>query len=116
MWRLVAYFAVLCLSQSVWADVPMPRGLFGDRKFMSLVEQGRSALERNEPAKAIVVLEDAYRYMPRPGLLYLLGRAALQENRPRAAVDLYRRYQEMMGGRIGLFSSLTSGGSRELLR
>lgn len=97
MWRLVAYFAVLCLSQSVWADVPMPRGLFGDRRFMSLVEQGRSALERNEPAKAIVVLEDAYRYMPRPGLLYLLGRAALQENRPRAAVDLYRRYQEMMG-------------------
>ena len=97
MWRFLAWFAVLCYSQLAWAELPTLRALTGDRKFTALVEQGRIALERNEPAKAIPALEEAYRYVQRPGLLYLLGRAALLENRQRAACDLYRRYIEQMG-------------------
>jgi hypothetical protein len=81
MWRFLAWFAVLCYSQLAWAELPTLRALTGDRKFTALVEQGRIALERNEPAKAIPALEEAYRYVQRPGLLYLLGRAALMENR-----------------------------------
>lgn len=97
MWRFLAWFAVLCYSQFAWADLPALRGLIGDHKQSALIEQGRQALQRNDPATAIAAFEDAYRYMPRPGLLYLLGRAALLEQRQRAALDLYRRYIEQTG-------------------
>lgn len=97
MWRFLAWFAVLCYSQLAWADLPALRGLIGDRKQTSLIEQGQKALLRNDPATAISAFEEAYRYTPRPGLLYLLGRAALQEKRQRAALDLYRRYIEQTG-------------------
>ncbi len=97
MWRFLVGMAVLLASQLAWADLPVLRGLGGDRKFTSLVDQGRQALEQNEPARAIPALEDAYRYMARPGVLFLLGRAALMEGRQRAAIDLYRRYIEQMG-------------------
>ncbi|HMU40951.1 MAG TPA: PEGA domain-containing protein [Pseudomonadota bacterium] len=104
MWRFPAFFAVLCLLQlfsvgSAVAQTELPalRGLVGDRKFSALLDQGQKALARNEPGPAIAALEDVYRYLPRPALLVLLGRAALLENRPRAAMDLYRRYIEQMG-------------------
>ncbi len=97
MWRFLAWFAVLCYSQLAWADLPVLRGPIGDRKQSALIEQGRQALLRNDGAAATAAFEDAYRYMPRPVLLYLLGRAALLEKRQRAAIDLYRRYIEQMG-------------------
>lgn len=101
MWRLLACLVVFGCSVltavPARAELPTLKGLFGDRKFSGLVEQGKLAIEHHESAKAIASLEEAYRYMPRPGLLYLLGRAALLENRQRSAIDLYRRYLELMG-------------------
>ena len=61
MWRFLAWFAVLCYSQLAWADLPALRGLIGDHKQSALIEQGRQALQRNDPATAIAAFEDAYR-------------------------------------------------------
>ena len=97
MWRFLAGIAVLFVSQLAWADLPALRSLAGDRKSTAMIDQGRQALENNDPARAILVLEDAYRYWPKPGILYLLGRAALLEGRTRSAIDLYRRYIEQVG-------------------
>lgn len=97
MWRFLCGIAVLLVSQLAWADLPALRGLTGERKLTQLIDQGRQALESNDPARAILALEEAYRVAPRTGILYLLGRAALMEGRQRAAIDLYRRYIEQMG-------------------
>lgn len=101
MWRYLAAFAVLCVVRlaPVAAQVePLTlRRLVGDNKFTALVEQGRSALSNKQPDRAVLAFEEAYRYMPRPVLLYYLARAAVAEGRTRAAIDLYRRYIEQMG-------------------
>jgi hypothetical protein len=60
----------------------------------TLLAQGREALAQKDAAAALKAFEDAYRYSAKPVLLYYLGKAAAEQQRPAAAIDLYRRYLE----------------------
>lgn len=54
--------------------------------------QSRTALGKGDAAATYRRAADSFRLVPSPDALYLLGRAALLENRPLEAQDLMRRY------------------------
>lgn len=59
-----------------------------------MFNRGREALGQKDLAGALKAFEDAYRYSPKPVLLYFLGKVAQEQQRSAAAFDLYRRYLE----------------------
>lgn len=59
-----------------------------------------TALGVGNPGHAEEILDRAFREDPDPALLYLLGLVAQAQGRPVAALDLYRRYQEIVGPAI----------------
>lgn len=97
---------LLCSSAAAWAQprptapglapraaLPVPSTV-GDKRFQAWLNQGREALERKDVPTALKAFEDAFRYSPKPVLLYFLGKVAQEQQRSAAAFDLYRRYLE----------------------
>ena len=95
---------LLCSSAAAWAQprpaapglapraaLPVPSTV-GDKRFQAWLNQGREALERKDVPTALKAFEDAFRYSPKPVLLYFLGKVAQEQQRTAAAFDLYRRY------------------------
>lgn len=103
--------AGLCTERSAWAQPGQPaqpgqlaqpgtqgpKLPLGDRRLTQLLAQGQAALSRKDAEAAVRAFEDAYRYSPRPVLLYYLGKAAQLQQRGAAAVDLLRRFLEAVG-------------------
>ena len=98
---------LLCSSAAAWAQprpvvpgpapgaaaLPVPTPV-GDKRFQAWLNQGREALGRKDIPTALKAFEDAFRYSPKPVLLYFLGKVAQEQQRSAAAFDLYRRYLE----------------------
>lgn len=71
---------------------------------ISRIEQARqevlTALSVGNPGHAEEILDRAFRIDPDPAFLYQLGLVAQAQGRSVAALDLYRRYQELVGTAI----------------
>lgn len=95
----VGGFAGWRAERPAWAQPATsgPKLPLGDRRLTTLLQQGQAALARGEADAAVRAFEDAFRYSPRPVLLYYLGKAAQMQQRGAAAVDLLRRFLEAVG-------------------
>ena len=104
----LGWCAGLCSERPAWAQPAQPGQLgqhgasgpklpLGDRRLTQLLAQGQAALSRKDAEAAVRAFEDAFRYSPRPVLLYYLGKAAQLSQRGAAAVDLLRRFLEAVG-------------------
>lgn len=76
----------------------------GARPSSAATEQAKkevlTALSVGNPGHAEEILDRAFRADPDPTLLYQLGLVAQAQGRPVAALDLYRRYQEIVGSEV----------------
>lgn len=98
---LVLLFMALLAGSPVWAQ---PTDLRADPGSADSQRRARleasAALTAGNYAKAEGLLNSAFRAVPDSELLYLLGQVAQAQGRSVAALDLYRRYLELVGVRI----------------
>ena len=59
-----------------------------------------TALSVGNTTHAEEIIERAFRENPDPALLYQLGLVAQAQGRPVAALDVFRRYQELVGAAL----------------
>jgi hypothetical protein len=95
----ISWCAGWCAERPVRAQPAAsgPKLPLGDRRLTQLLAQGQAALQRGDAEAAVRAFEDAFRYSPRPVLLYYLGKAAQLSQRGAAAVDLLRRFLDAVG-------------------
>jgi tetratricopeptide (TPR) repeat protein len=94
--RRSAVAIAVALTASVASAQPAPAPIDAENVARAKAESAKAAFDRGEYKIAVENYREAYRLMPRPGLLYNLGQAYRLSGMCAEAADAYREYLRLV--------------------